>query len=94
MWCYTDMSHCEWAVCGYEGFLVLVSLLCVGLVRFFISLKYISVAAGIRNTKSDIYLVFLIHTELRCAVNHTACISYLLFRMSFVYQLVYVTRNC
>ena len=20
MWCYTDMSHCEWAVCGYEGF--------------------------------------------------------------------------
>jgi len=19
-WCYTDMSHCEWAVCGYEGF--------------------------------------------------------------------------
>jgi len=20
MWCYTDVSHCEWAVCGYEGF--------------------------------------------------------------------------
>ena len=20
MWYYTDMSHCEWAVCGYEGF--------------------------------------------------------------------------
>ena len=20
MWCYTDMSYCEWAVCGYEGF--------------------------------------------------------------------------
>ena len=20
MWCYIDMSHCEWAVCGYEGF--------------------------------------------------------------------------
>ena len=20
MWCYTYMSHCEWAVCGYEGF--------------------------------------------------------------------------
>jgi len=20
MWCYTDMSHWEWAVCGYEGF--------------------------------------------------------------------------
>jgi hypothetical protein len=18
-WFYTDMSHCEWAVCGYEG---------------------------------------------------------------------------
>jgi len=31
-WCYTDMSHCEWAVCGYEGFLVLVSLLYVGTV--------------------------------------------------------------
>ena len=20
MWCYIDMSHCEWTVCGYEGF--------------------------------------------------------------------------
>ena len=20
MWCYIDMSHCEWAVCGYGGF--------------------------------------------------------------------------
>ena len=20
MWFYIDMSHCEWAVCGYEGF--------------------------------------------------------------------------
>jgi len=20
MWFYTDMSHCEWAVCGYEIF--------------------------------------------------------------------------
>jgi hypothetical protein len=19
-WCYTDMSHCEWAVCGYGGY--------------------------------------------------------------------------
>ena len=19
-WCYTDMSHCEWDVCGCEGF--------------------------------------------------------------------------
>ena len=19
MWFYIDMSHCEWAVCGYEG---------------------------------------------------------------------------
>ena len=46
MWCYIDMSHCEWAVCGYEGFLVLVSLLYVGLVRFVIRLKYIPVAAG------------------------------------------------
>ena len=46
MWCYTDMSHCEWAVCGYEGFLVLVSLLYVGIVRFVIRLKYIPVAAG------------------------------------------------
>ena len=27
MWFYIDMSHFEWAVCGYEGFLVLVSLL-------------------------------------------------------------------
>ena len=26
----------------------------------------------IKNTKSDIYLVFLIHTELRCTVNHTS----------------------
>jgi len=42
MWCYIDMSHCEWAVCGYEGFfLVLFSLLYVGLVRFIIRLKYI-----------------------------------------------------
>jgi len=31
MRCYIDMSHCEWAVCEYEGFLVLVSLLYVGL---------------------------------------------------------------
>ena len=43
-WCYTDMSHCEWAVCGCEGFLV-VSLLYVGVVRFVIRLKYIPVAA-------------------------------------------------
>ena len=40
------MSHCEWAVCGYEGFLVLVSLLYVGIVRFIIKLKYIPVAPG------------------------------------------------
>jgi len=46
MWCYIDMPHCEWAVCGYEGFLVLVSLLYVGLVRFVIRLKYIPVATG------------------------------------------------
>ena len=46
MWFYIDMSHCEWAVCGYEGFLVLVSLLYVGLIRFAIRLKYIPVAAG------------------------------------------------
>jgi len=46
MWCYIDMSHCEWAVCGYEGFLVLVSLLYVDLVRFVIRLKYVPVAAG------------------------------------------------
>ena len=26
----------------------------------------------IKNTKSDIWLVFLIHTELRCTVNHTS----------------------
>ena len=45
MWFYIDMSHCEWAVCGYEGFLVLFSLLYVGLVRFIIRLKYIPVAA-------------------------------------------------
>jgi hypothetical protein len=19
MWCHIDMSHCEWAACGYEG---------------------------------------------------------------------------
>ena len=46
MWFYIYMSHCEWAVCGYEGFLVLFSLLYVGLVRFIIRLKYIPVAAG------------------------------------------------
>ena len=40
------MSHCEWAVCGYEGIVVLVSLLYVGLVRFVITLKYIPVAVG------------------------------------------------
>ena len=28
-----------------------------------------------KNTKSDIYLVFLIHTELRCTVNHTSDLS-------------------
>ena len=40
------MSLCEWVVCGYEGFLVVVSLLYVGIVRFVIRLKYIPVAAG------------------------------------------------
>ena len=40
------MSHCEWAVCGYEGYLVLFSLLYVGLVQFIIGLKCISMAAG------------------------------------------------
>ena len=49
MWCYIDMSHCEWAVCGYEGFLVLFSLLYVGLVRFIIRLKCIPVAAAHTN---------------------------------------------
>ena len=33
-------------MCGYEGFLVVVSLLYVGIVRFVIRLKYIPVAAG------------------------------------------------
>jgi hypothetical protein len=46
MWCYIDMSHCELAVCGYEGYLVLFSLFYVGLVWFIIRLKYIHVAAG------------------------------------------------
>ena len=41
MWFFIDMSHCEWAVCGYEGFLVLFALLYVGLVQFIIRLKYI-----------------------------------------------------
>jgi len=45
-WCYTDMSHCECVVCGCEGFLVVVSLLYVGIVRFVIRLKYIPVAAA------------------------------------------------
>ena len=40
------MSHCEWAVRGFEGFLVLVSLLYVGIVRSVIRLKYIPVGAG------------------------------------------------
>ena len=45
MWCYIDMSHCEWVVCGYEGFLVVFSLLYVGLFRFVIRINYIPVAA-------------------------------------------------
>ena len=45
MWCYIDMSHCEWAVCVYEVFLVVFSLY-VGLVRYIIRLKYIPVAEG------------------------------------------------
>ena len=47
MWFYIDMSHCEWAVCvDMRVFLVLFTLLYVGLVRFIIRLKYIPVAAG------------------------------------------------
>jgi hypothetical protein len=46
MWCYTGMSRCEFAVCGYEGVLMLVSLFYVGIVLFVIRLKYIPVAAG------------------------------------------------
>jgi len=46
MWFYIDMSHCEWAVCVYEGFFGVIYMLCVGLVRFIIRLKYIPVAAG------------------------------------------------
>ena len=46
MWFYIDKSHYEWAVCGYDGFLVLFSLLYVGLVRLVIRLKYVTVAAG------------------------------------------------
>ena len=46
MWCYIDRSHCKWAVCGYESFLVVASLLYVGIVRFVIRLKYIPVAAA------------------------------------------------
>ena len=38
MWFYIDMSHCERAVCGCEGFLV-VSFLYVGIVWFVIRLK-------------------------------------------------------
>ena len=38
---YIDMSHCEWAVCGHEGFLVLFTLL------YFVRRE-------IKNTKSDI----------------------------------------
>ena len=45
MWFYIDMSHCEWAVCGYEGFFC-VGFIVVGLVRFIIRLKYIPVTAG------------------------------------------------
>ena len=33
-------------MCGYEGLLVLVSLLYVGIVRIVIRLKYMPVAAG------------------------------------------------
>ena len=47
MWCYTDMSHCEWTVCvDMRVFLVLVSLLYVGIVQFVIRLKYIPMDAG------------------------------------------------
>ena len=41
-WCYTDMSHCEWAVCRYVG----GGFIVVGVVRCVIRLKYIPVAAG------------------------------------------------
>ena len=39
MWCYTDMSHCEWAVCGYEGFFV---------VGFIVVCRYSSVRKQIK----------------------------------------------
>ena len=59
MWCYTDMSHCEWFVCGCECSLVLVSLLYVGTVRFVIGLNYIPVAAGrLSNHTSGIFILF------------------------------------
>ena len=76
MWCYIDMSHCEWAVCGYEGFLVLVSLLYVGIVRFVIRLKYIPVAAGrlsslvgrYRITKPGLSPGFVMHNGIPIAI--------------------------
>ena len=45
---YIDMSHCEWAVCGYEGFFVLLSLLYVGVVRFVIRLNYPWLQEGVQ----------------------------------------------
>jgi len=51
MWFYIDMFHSEWAVCGYEGFSVLFSLLYVGLVRFVIRLKYIPVSVRINTSQ-------------------------------------------
>ena len=57
MWFYIDMSHCEWAVCGYEVFLVVVSLLYIGIVRFVIRLKCIPVAAA-----TGIYYIKIIKT--------------------------------
>jgi hypothetical protein len=33
---------------------------------------WVTIRREIKNTKSDILLVFLIHTELRCTVNHTS----------------------
>jgi len=71
MWCYVDMSHCEWAVCGCEGFLVLVSLLYVGLVRFVIRLKYIPFTCRESRWEIEIWLHSPLSSTLKGVTGHT-----------------------
>jgi hypothetical protein len=63
MWFYIDMSHCEWAVCGYEGiFGVAFIVVCRFMGTWLHETCSTTIRREIKNTKSDIQLVFLIHT--------------------------------